>query len=118
MRRLGRWREDSLALVSLAAGAVLLVPQTVLLGKLPDHFDYWLQEYVHLVLLQRWLATGEVPLWNGQLVTGTPHLADPQTATLYPLTALPLLLLSPAAVARLSIPLHVFLAGALTYGFG
>jgi hypothetical protein len=24
------------------------VPQVVLRGKLPDHFDYWQQEYVHL----------------------------------------------------------------------
>jgi hypothetical protein len=111
-------RADLAALGVLALAAALLVPQTVLLGKLPDHFDYWLQEYVHLAVLHRWLNAGVLPLWNGQLVTGTPHLADPQTATLYPLTTLPLLLLPPAAVARLSIPLHFFLAGALTYGFG
>ena len=115
---MSRRRADLAALGALALAAVLLVPQTVLLGKLPDHFDYWLQEYVHLSVLHRWLRAGVLPLWNGQLVTGTPHLADPQTAVLYPLTTLPLLLLSPAAVARLSIPLHFFLAGALTYGFG
>lgn len=108
---------DRLALLALALATVLLVPQTVLLGKLPDHFDYWLQEYVHLAVLHRWLHAGELPLWNGQLVAGTPHLADPQTATLYPLTTLPLLVLPPSLVARLSIPLHFFLAGAFTYGY-
>ncbi len=108
---------DRLCLLALVVATVLLVPQTVLLGKLPDHFDYWLQEYVHLAVLHRWLQAGELPLWNGQLVAGTPHLADPQTATLYPLTTLPLLVLPPSLVARISIPLHHFLAGAFTYGY-
>ncbi|MGH2368154.1 MAG: hypothetical protein ACRDI2_08140, partial [Chloroflexota bacterium] len=110
-------RADWLALLCIAAATVLLVPQTVLLGKLPDHFDYWLQEYIHLAFLHRWLRAGELPLWNGQLVAGTPHLADPQAAVLYPLTTLPLLVLPPEVVARLSIPLHFFLAGAFTYGY-
>src|SRR5919108_505177 len=63
------------------------------------------------------LRTGELPLWNPQLAAGTPHLADPQSAVLYPLTTVPLLLLGPAATARLALPLHFFLAGAFTYGY-
>jgi hypothetical protein len=110
-----RWHVP--ALLALGLAALASVPQVVLLGKLPDNNDYWLQEYVHLAFLHRWLHLGEVPLWNSQLAAGTPHLADPQAAVLYPLTTLPLLLLPPEAVARLSIPLHFFLAGALTYGY-
>jgi hypothetical protein len=107
----------ALAVAVLLAAVLLLVPQVVLLGKLPDHFDFWLQEYVHLDVLHRWLRSGELPLWNGQLAAGTPHLADPQAAVLYPPTTLPLLVGSPAAVARLSIPLHFFLAAIFTYGY-
>ncbi|HEX2183984.1 MAG TPA: hypothetical protein VHN78_00590, partial [Chloroflexota bacterium] len=118
MNRRLRLRPGPLALLALATAVVLLVPQVVLLGKLPDHFDYWLQEYVHLAYLHRALQAGELPLWNGQLVIGTPHLADPQTAVLYPLTTLPLLVLPPEVVARLSLPLHFFIAGACTYGYG
>lgn len=106
-----------LPLLALAVAAGLLVFQVVLLGKLPDHFDYWQQEYVHLAFLHRWLRAGELPLWNAQLAGGTPHLADPQSAVLYPLTTLPLLVLPLEVVARLSIPLHFFLAGASTYGY-
>src|SRR5262245_14845067 len=103
------WRQLP-AVPALAAGAARPGPQVLLLGKLPDTPDYWAQEFVPLAVLRRGLLSGELPLWNGQLAAGTPHLADPQSAVLYPLTTLPLLVLSPAAVARLSIPLHFFLA--------
>ena len=106
---------DALCLAALAIAACVAVFQVVLLGKLPDHYDFWLQEYVHLDVLHRALRGGELPLWNPYLVGGTPHLADPQSAALYPFTTLPLLLLGPAQVARLSIPLHYLLAGAGTY---
>jgi hypothetical protein len=110
-------QRDLASLLVLGAAVCALVPQVVLLGKLPDNLDFWVQEYVQLGVLHRWLRAGELPLWNGQLAAGTPHLADPQSAVLYPLTTLPLLVLGPAAVARLSIPLHHFLAGAFTYGY-
>jgi len=110
-------QRDAAALVVLAASVCALVPQVVLLGKLPDNLDFWLQEYVQLGILHHWLSAGELPLWNGQLAAGTPHLADPQSAVLYPITTLPLLLFGPAGAARLSIPLHHFLAGAFTYGY-
>ncbi len=111
-------KRDAAALLVLAGAACLLVFQVVLLGKLPDHFDFWLQEYVHLAFLRRALLAGELPLWNPQLVAGTPHLADPQSATLYPLTTPLLLALQAAVVARISIPLHHFLAGAGMYLLG
>ena len=110
-------RRDLLALAALALAAVALLPQVVLLGKLPDNGDFWGQEYVQAVFLHRSLHAGELPLWDPHLAGGTPHLADPQSAVLYPLTTLPLLFLSPAWMERLSIPFHHLLAGALTYGY-
>src|SRR5688572_691318 len=102
-----------LGVIALAACAQ--VHQVVLRGQLPDHYDFWLQQLVHLAVLRRALLTGELPLWNPALAGGTPHLADPQSATLYPLTTFPLLLLAPEHVARLTIPLHIALAGAGAY---
>src|SRR5262245_34110320 len=58
------WRQLP-AVLALAAGAALLVPQVLLLGKLPDNPDYWAQEFVHLAVLRRGLLSDELPLWNG-----------------------------------------------------
>ena len=108
-------RRHVAALGALALAACVQVYQVVLRGRLPDHYDFWLQEFVHLAVLRRALLAGELPLWNPWLAGGTPHLADPQSATLYPLTALPLLALGAEHVARFSIPLHIALAGAGAY---
>ena len=115
-------RRHAAALAVLVCAACLQLYQVALLGQLPDHYDYWLQEHVHLAVLRRALLGGELPLWNPYLAGGTPHLADPQSATLYPLTALPLLFFSPEHVARVTIPLHIAVAGvgayALAISFG
>ena len=115
-------RHHLAALVALVVAACVQLHQVVLRGQLPDHYDYWLQEFVHLAVLRRALLGGELPLWNPLLAGGTPHLADPQSAALYPLTALPLLFVQPEVVARVTIPLHVALAGggayALAISFG
>ena len=100
---------------ALALAACVQLSQVVLYGRLPDHYDYWLQEFVHLAVLRRALAAGELPLWNPLLAGGTPHLADPQSSTLYPLTALPLLFFQPELVARVTVPLHLLLAGTGAY---
>lgn len=116
--RLAGRHPDWLALAVLALAAAALLPQVVLLGKLPDHYDFWLQEFVHLGFLQDTLRAGELPLWNPHLAGGTPHLADPQSGVFYLPQTLLVLLLSPALVFRITIPLHFFLAGAATYGYG
>lgn len=108
-------RRHLAALGLFVVAACVQVHQVVLRGRLPDHYDYWLQQFVHLALLRRALLGGEIPLWNPALAGGTPHLADPQVAVLYPLTALPLLVLAPEHVARLVIPLHITIAGAGAY---
>ncbi|HET7770502.1 MAG TPA: hypothetical protein VFN74_17135, partial [Chloroflexota bacterium] len=115
-------RRHAAVLLTLVVAACVQLYQVALFGQLPDHYDYWLQEHVHLAVLRRALLGGELPLWNPYLAGGTPHLADPQSAAFYPLTALPLLAFTPEQVARVSIPLHVALAGvgayALALSFG
>ncbi|HEU5317418.1 MAG TPA: hypothetical protein VFX49_15005 [Chloroflexota bacterium] len=102
-------------IAALCAAACVVVFQVPLLGKLPGHYDFWLQEFVHLAVLRRALRGGELPLWDPFLAGGTPHLADPQTAVLYPFTTLPVLLAPPELVERVSIPAHFALAGVGTF---
>lgn len=108
----------ALAVGALCTGACVAVFQVALLGKLPDHYDFWLQEYVHLAVLRQALSAGQLPLWNPFIAGGTPHLADPQTAVLYPITTIPLLVFPPHVVARVSIPLHFAFAGVGAYALG
>ena len=65
-------------------------------------------------LAVKMLASGAIPLWNHQVGSGSPLLANHQTAVFYPLFALYLLL--PVEIAiTLDVALHVFLAGAFAY---
>lgn len=63
------------------------------------------------------LRAGRIPLWNPFLYSGSPFLADIQTAVLYPLTLLQAVLPGPVDYRRLEILsiFHFWLAGALTY---
>ena len=60
------------------------------------------------------LRAGHLPLWNPHVFCGTPFFGGFQSALLYPLNVLFLLLPLGAAI-NWSIALHVFLAGAFTY---
>ena len=91
------------ALVALFYNAVLF--QGLILGDY-DAFVYFypLREYAANSLKQ-----GRFPLWNPYLFLGSPFFANVQTAVLYPLNALFLVLSTPYAYTA-SIVAHVFLA--------
>jgi hypothetical protein len=57
------------------------------------------------------LRKGRLPLWNTQLLSGTPCLPEAQSATLYPLNLLYLALPFETAI-NLHVALHVWLLGA------
>ncbi|MGI5835204.1 MAG: YfhO family protein [Chloroflexota bacterium] len=98
------------ALVALFYNAVLF--QGLILGDY-DAFVYFypLREYAANSLKQ-----GRFPLWNPYLFLGSPFFANVQTAVLYPLNALFLVLSTPYAYTA-SIVAHVFLAGLGMYLF-
>lgn len=63
------------------------------------------------------LRAGRIPLWNPFLYSGSPFLADIQTAVFYPLTLLQALLPGAVEYRRLELlsVFHFWLAGALMY---
>lgn len=63
------------------------------------------------------LRQGHLPLWNPYLFAGMPYLGGWQSALLYPLNWL-YLVLPLASAINVSIALHVWLGGVLMYGWG
>ncbi len=64
----------------------------------------------------REMRAGRVPLWDPHAFCGTPFVGNLQSALFYP-PHLAMLAMSSAAWANWTIALHVWLAGALTYGW-
>ena len=112
--KLSRLLAPSLVLVVLVVGFYRgLVLQGLVVGDY-DAFVYFypLREYAARVLGQ-----GGFPLWNPYTFMGAPFFANIQTAVLYPLNLLFLLLPAPYAFSA-SVVLHVLLAGFGMYLFG
>ncbi len=78
-----------------------------------DVFTYF---YPYKAYAAETIRSGSLPLWNPYLFMGVPFLANIQSAVLYPLN-LPFYWLPAPEMVNWSIVLHVFIAGASTYGF-
>lgn len=62
------------------------------------------------------IASGEFPLWNSYVITGSPFLADPTSAFFYPFHVLALFF-SPTLYTNLYYILHMGFAGLFAYFF-
>ncbi|MFN8534770.1 MAG: oligosaccharide flippase family protein [Dehalococcoidia bacterium] len=78
--------------------------------------DLILQNYSWKRFIAESYQAGQFPLWNPLLFAGQPFLAAGQYAALYPLGILFIVLPVDSAYA-LFAALHLFLAGAFTYGY-
>ena len=78
--------------------------------------DMILQNYPWKLILQQAFRQRELPLWNPYEMAGLPYLATGQTAVLYPLSWL-FLVLGPLRAFGWYSALHQFLAAGLTYLF-
>ncbi|MDO8684411.1 MAG: hypothetical protein Q7N50_13115 [Armatimonadota bacterium] len=67
-------------------------------------------------LYHRSLHQGQLPLWNPYQFSGTPFLANVQSAILYPPNLI-FCIFDPARAFGISAVLHLFLAGLFTYMF-
>ena len=101
----------------LALGAVcavvfwpLLCGQTYYFGDVQMQFHPW------ATFWQRALAGGRIPLWNAEILGGAPFVGNPQIWMLYPSALLFLWMPAIAAIA-LATWLHLWLGGALFYGW-
>ncbi len=77
-------------------------------------WDSMAQFYPWRVLLQRGLRSGELPLWNPHQYCGYPFVGNGQSALFYPPNWL-LLIVDAKYFLGLSLALHWFLAGVLTF---
>jgi hypothetical protein len=83
----------------------------------PLLWDGVAQFYPWRVHLHRSVAEqGTLPLWNPHQFSGTPFLANAQTAVLYPLNIL-FVIFEPVRAFGLSAMLHLFLAGLFAFIF-
>jgi len=83
--------------------------EIVLPGQILVDYDVWVYFYPLRSYAADAIRAGRFPLWNPDIFLGAPFFANPQTAMLYPGTALFYLLPVPYAFS-LSIIGHVFLA--------
>ena len=110
--RIREWLVVALLFILTVAFFSQLVLGNLVMAGL-DVFNYF---YPYKAYAAEVLRSGSLPLWNPYLFMGVPFLANIQSAVLYPLN-LPLLWLSAPKMVSWSILLHVFMAGAFTYGF-
>ncbi len=76
-----------------------------------DTYNYF---YPYRDISNAIMRSGQLPLWSSDIFMGIPLLANPQIGTFYPLNWLTISFTAPDAI-RISILLHVSLAGAGTY---
>jgi len=81
--------------------------------------DFTDQFYAFSLFAARELRSGRLPLWNPYAFSGHPFLADVQSAVLYPLRLLTILLRAPLTLYTLELEavFHFFLASLCTYLF-
>lgn len=78
--------------------------------------DTFLYFYPYWEYRARILLTGQLPLWNPYLFMGAPFLANSQAGGLYPLNW-PLIFFAAPVAVKVSILLHLLIAGGGAYGF-
>ncbi len=113
-------KEDRAAMAFLVALAALYFLPVLLEGNSrvlsQAGTDTWRQFFYWRHFGFSRLASGEIPLWNPYIFSGTPFVDGMQSAIFYPLNVLFLLFETGFAI-NLSVALHCFLASLFTYLF-
>jgi hypothetical protein len=111
-----RLRHLSLVVALFAGLTLLFYWEIALPSRILADYDVWTYFYPLRTYAAQAIQSGRFPLWNPDTFLGSPFFANPQTALLYPGSALFYVLPVPYAYS-LSVLLHVFLVGVLTYAF-
>ena len=80
----------------------------------PLQWDAIAQYYPWRVFYARSMSSGHIPLWNPHQFSGTPFLANGQSAVLYPLNLI-FLVVDPISGFTVFAFIHLFLAAVFTY---
>jgi hypothetical protein len=107
---------DWVCLCLLLILTIVLLSRLVLGNMVMTGLDVFTYFYPYKAYAAEAIRSGSLPLWNPYLFMGVPFLANIQAAVLYPLN-LPFYWLPAPEMVNWSIVLHLFMAGAFTYGF-
>jgi hypothetical protein len=119
------WKIDLIIVLFLLVLCLLffwrvITPNLADRGAFP-HGDFDLQFYAFAAYEVRELTAGRVPLWNPYTFSGSPFLADIQSAIFYPPSLATILLSAPWGYSVFALELeaiaHFFLAGVFMYLF-
>ena len=100
--------------VLVCLGVTALAFPAAVLGRVFYLRDIQIFFYPSRLYLRQRLLEGDLPLWAPELQLGSPFLADPQNAVLYPPNLLLVLLPEPACVSQL-LWAHLLLAAVGAY---
>ena len=115
LRLLKEWRKDVLPLLVFLFLPVLSFPELFLRPNTLYRGDLtWIHYPLRVLAAEQW-KSGQVPLWNPYVLSGTPLLAEPQVGVLQPLNALFLLPIPPYRALTLFVSLNLTLAATFTY---
>ena len=108
---------DLLPITILVALVLLFFWQLAFTNLILVDFDVFTYMYPYREHAAEAARAGRFPLWNPYLFLGAPFFANIQTAVLYPLNAIYLLVEPVTRALNLSILLHVAMLAAFTYAF-
>lgn len=105
-----------LPILSIASAVIIFFYPFFFLGKVFFFGDNFSLFVPNLIFWKRSILNGEFPLWNPNLFSGVPYLADVITGVFYPLYLI--FFVTPISYGfTLMIILEIFLAGFFTYIF-
>jgi hypothetical protein len=110
-------RTDLAALLALTAALGIFFWKLLFTNLILARGDTFFYIYPYWSAAAEALRSGRLPLWNPHLFMGAPFLANSQAGTLYPFNWPLWLLLSTPIAAKVSIALHLLIAGVASYGF-
>lgn len=108
---------DALAITALVVLALAFFWRLALANLILVDFDVFTYMYPYREHAAEALRAGQFPLWNPYLFLGAPFFANIQTAVLYPLNAVYLLVEPTPRALNVSILVHVAMLAAFTYAF-
>jgi hypothetical protein len=109
------WRKDALPLLLFLLVPLLAFPELFLGQNTLYRGDLtWIHYPQRTLAAEQW-KSGQVPLWNPYVLSGTPLLAEAEIGVLQPLNAVFLLPIPPYRALTLFVALNLTLAATFTY---